>query len=486
LFAIQIKIAFYFPYPVFQLNFSNEFCLPFDSAGIKWVILIFRSFAMRKLFYISWIICFLICQAEITCAQTARDTSLQQATLQYCVQYAIKHYPLLQQNLLDQEITEQEIKSRLSEWYPQINLNANYTNSFQLQSVYFAGSIVKSGSYNSSTVGFGATQNIFNRDVLLASRSARDVRLQSRQLTTSTKIDIAVNVSKAFYDVLLTQQQIQLVEEDIVRLQRNLKDAYNQYQYGIVDKTDYKTATITLNNSRADKKNFQESLKAKLVYLKQQIGYTGSDTIRVLYDSTEMEKEIFLDTLSGVNLENRIEFQLLQTEKRLEQYNLKYYKWAFIPVVSAFGGYNLNYLNDRFAGLFTPNYPNSYAGLQLAFPIFQGSKRIHDIKVAELQLRRVDWDIESLKTVINSQYASALSTYKSNFFDYRILKENVDLAREVYNTVELQYRSGVKAYLDVITAETNLRSAQSNYTNALFQVISSKLDVQKALGTIQY
>jgi outer membrane protein TolC len=52
--------------------------------------------------------------------------------------------------------------------------------------------------------------------------------------------------------------------------------------------------------------------------------------------------------------------------------------------------------------------------------------------------------------------------------------------------LSLQYRSGVKAYLDVITAETDLRNAQSNYTNALYQVLSSKLDVEKALGTIKY
>ncbi|HLX93246.1 MAG TPA: TolC family protein, partial [Puia sp.] len=70
--------------------------------------------------------------------------------------------------------------------------------------------------------------------------------------------------------------------------------------------------------------------------------------------------------------------------------------------------------------------------------------------------------------------------------DYNILKENLGLAREVYNTVELQYRSGVKAYLDVITAETNLRVTQVNYINALFQLLSSKIDVQKSLGTITY
>jgi len=50
----------------------------------------------------------------------------------------------------------------------------------------------------------------------------------------------------------------------------------------------------------------------------------------------------------------------------------------------------------------------------------------------------------------------------------------------------LQYKEGVKTYLDVIFAESDLRTAQVNYANALYQVLSSKLDVQKQLGTIQY
>ncbi len=197
-------------------------------------------------------------------AQTAdKDTLFQDATLQNCVQYALKHYPLVQQSLLNEQITEQQIKSKLSEWYPQLNMNAYYQYYFQLQAVSFNNSISYSGTHNVSTVGFGLTQNIFNRDILLASSSANDVRNQAKQTTASNKIDVVVNVSKAFYDVLLTQQQIALLDDDIVRLQRNLKDAYNQYRGGIVDKTDYKTATITLNNSKAERKSDLELRKGE-------------------------------------------------------------------------------------------------------------------------------------------------------------------------------------------------------------------------------
>lgn len=418
-------------------------------------------------------------------AQKTPDT-LSNATLDACVQYALKHYPLVQQSLLDEQITDRQIKSRLSDWYPQIGLNASYQNNFQLGKILFNGQYQPTGTYNNSSVDFGLTQNLFNRDVLLATQTKKDVMTNIRQTTVGNKIDVTVNVSKAFYDVLLTQKQIAVLDDDIVRLERNLKDATNQYRGGLVDKTDYKRATISLNNSRAERKNDEEALKAKYALLKQLMGYTSPDSLHLSYDSAQMESEVYLDTTAVVDYSKRIEYQQLMTQKRLQQADVKYEKWAYIPSVTASAGYSLNYLNPRFSGLYDNNLPASYAGLQVAFPIFQGTKRTQNIRIAELQLSRIDWDVINLQTTIATQYAQALASYKGFLNNYYVERENLGLAKDVFNTIELQYRSGVKAYLDLITSETDLRSAQENYSNALFQVLSSKLDVERALGTIKY
>lgn len=419
-------------------------------------------------------------------AQKASDTLPSVATVEACVQFALEHYPLVQQARLDEQITDRQIKSRLAEWYPQIGLNANYQNYFQLPAVAFNGAFVYSGTYNNSTVALGLTQTLFNRDVLLASQTKRDVLTQIHQMTVSDKIDVTVNVSKAFYDVLLTEQDIKVLDEDIVRLARNLKDTYNQYQGGLVDQTDYKRATISLNNSMAQRKTDQETLKAKYAVLTQLMGYTGKDSLHLAYDSVIMEQQVGLDTMAVPDYNQRIEFQQLMTEKRLQQAEVKYQRWAYIPTVSAGAGYGLNYLNPRFSQLYSNNFPTSYAGLTVSVPIFQGTQRTQNIRIAELQLTRIDWDVVNLQNEINSQYAQALAMYKSNLNNYYVQRDNLSLARDVFNTIELQYRNGVKAYLDLITSETDLRTAQVNYSDALYQVLSSKLDVEKALGTIKF
>ena len=312
--------------------------------------------------------------SEIVSAQNA-DSLLGEANLQNCVQYALKHQPAVNQSLIDEQIADREIKSRLADWLPQLNLLANYQNNFHLQSTKFGDQIITIGTYNTSSAQFALTQTIFNRDVLLARTSAKDIRIGAKQLTANTKIYLAANVTKAFYDVLLSVKRIELIDEDITLLDRSMKDAYNQYKGGIVDKTDYQRATISLNNAKAQKKNATEELKSKYATLKLLMSYPSGQDLNVVYDSLQMANEAFsIDTLESVNFENRIEYQLMQTQKRLQEADMKYYKWGFLPSLTAFGQYNFNYLNNDFGKLYSQNFPNSYAGLTLIFSDIPGNE----------------------------------------------------------------------------------------------------------------
>lgn len=418
--------------------------------------------------------------------QAQSDSLLQKATLENILGYALNHQPGVQQSLVDEKIIDATIKNKLSAWYPQLNFNYNLQHNFQVPTNIIGGNPIRLGVSNTSSAQFTVSQNLFNRDALLANRSKDDVRTQARQNTQLNKIDVVVNVTKAFYDVLATLQQIKVADENIHRLEKSLGVASSQYKAGIADKTDYKRATIQLNNTKAGKAASESMLKAKLAILKSLIGYPDDAILNIVYDSLQMEREAILDTLLLPDYTQRPEYRLLQTQKKLLDANLQYEKWSFLPSVAINGAYNMNYLNNQFSKLYSNNFPASFAALSLTFPISQGGKRKANIDQAGWQLKRNELDIQQLKHTVNAQYAQALAAYKSSFSNYQALKENLELAKEVYQVIDLQYKAGVKTYLEVITAETDLRTSQINYYDALYQVMSGKIDVQRALGIIQF
>ena len=417
-------------------------------------------------------------------AQSKLDILPPGATIEDCIAYAQKHNPQIAQALIDEQITAQTIRSKLAEWYPQLNVNYSLQHNFQVPTSIIGGNPIALGVSNTSQAQLSLNQPIFNRDVLLAVKSRGDVQLQSTQVTANKKIDLVANVSKAFYDVLASSQQIRVSEQNIIRLERSLQDAYNQYKAGVADKVDYKRTTITLNNVKAARTSGEALLQAKKEYLKYLMGYPDSASLDIAFDSARLETEIQFDTLQQPDYKSRIEYRLLETQLKLLEASYRYEKNAYLPSVSLNSAYNLNYLNDKISKLYSTNFPSSFAALSLSIPISQGGKRKAKIQVAAFQLKRTNKDLENLQLQVRTQYANALAAYKINFANYQALKENVQLANEVYDVVQLQYKSGIKTYLEVIASETDLRTSQINYFNALYQLLASKIDAQKALGQI--
>jgi outer membrane protein TolC len=90
----------------------------------------------------------------------------------------------------------------------------------------------------------------------------------------------------------------------------------------------------------------------------------------------------------------------------------------------------------------------------------------------------------NLKSQIYTEYTSALANYKSNLYNLRLLDDNKSRAQNVYRVVSLQYKQGVVAYLNLLVAESNLITAEIGSIDALFQLLSSKIDLEKAMGEI--
>lgn len=423
-------------------------------------------------------------------AQTSikEQPTLNSASLQDCIDYALKNRPEVQQSLIDEEIGERDIKTALSGWLPQINATAAADHNFKQQSQVLTtngqSSLLTFGAKNTSALVLQADQQFLNAGLIQASKTAKFYRQQYDQNTENNKINTVVDVSKAFYDILTSQEQLKIINENIARLEKQLKDARAQYEAGIVDKTDYQRAQISVSNSRADKKRTEELLKFKYAYLRELIGYNAAKPFGLSFAAADMERDVLVDTAQLLDYQNRVEFRLLETQRQLQRLNTSYNKLSYLPTISGFVNYGFNYQNQKVSGLYDQNYPSSVVGLRMTIPVFLGGKRTQEIKKSQLVEKRIDLDIVNIKNQINTQYEQALALYKANLNDLRTNRDNVEVSRSVYNTIKLQYDEGIKTYLDLMTAETDLRTSQLNYLNSLYSLLSSKLDVKQALGTI--
>jgi len=420
---------------------------------------------------------------------TSKNGAIEYLTLQQCIDYAIQHQPGVNIALINVDVAKTTNLINLSGALPQVNAAGNLVH-------YLQESNGSTGSGTTTTTtaspkytfvpGVSVTQSIFNPSLLYAYKSSALYVKQAEQATDSTKIFLVSSISKTFYTLLNNLEQINVLKEDTAQFGKSLRDAYHQYKGGIVDETDYEQAEITMNNTMAQLKQANENVVPQYAALKKLMGYPVDKQFNVVFDTLEMMKGIHIDTTQQLQFEKRIEFQILNTSKGLQDQLVNYYRYSFLPTASAFYNYNRNFQNDHLSDLFSSSYPTSQVGLSLTIPIFTGFSRLNNLHKAKLQRQILDWSETDLKSQINTEYTSALANYKSNYYNLQLLQKNVSLSRRVFFVVTLQYRQGIVPYLNVITAESNLITSEINYLNALFQVLSNKIDLQKAMGNITY
>lgn len=405
-------------------------------------------------------------------------------TLDQVIEFALVQSPIIRQAQIDQEIGDRDIKSNLADWYPQITASAAGAYNIKLQQQIIGDQLITFGQKYNSNVLLQADQTLFNRDQLFASKSSKYYRQQLFQVTENAKINTVVDVSKAFYSILLSEEELNILDQNLDRLEKQYKDAYSRFEAGLVDKTDYQRASIALTNVKSDRNRVANSFDAKYDYLKQLMGYPDSLDFTIDFDLQGAAGKIGEDTSDPLMLENRVEYRLLKTQQTLNEIQTSYEKWNYLPELSAFYRYNWNYFNNNFSDLYRAAFPVSSVGVNLAIPIFQGGKRIHRVKAAELQVDRGNIEIENLSNQIQTEYSKALADYNSSVYEWQLIRENMVMAEEVYDIIKMQYNEGIKAYVELVVAETDLQTAQINHINAFYQVLEDKLDLEKALGTI--
>jgi outer membrane protein TolC len=133
----------------------------------------------------------------------------------------------------------------------------------------------------------------------------------------------------------------------------------------------------------------------------------------------------------------------------------------------------------------TPNndfIPSTLFGLNLSIPVFDGLRKQSQIMDVRLRREKTMNDLKNFENYANLEFNNAKNTYEVNLKQAAELKLNMDLAKEIYDKSNIKFNEGVGSSLEIIQAETDLKTAQTNYMNALYDLSVSKIEYKRSLG----
>ncbi|GAB2858044.1 TolC family protein [Hymenobacter ruber] len=201
----------------------------------------------------------------------------------------------------------------------------------------------------------------------------------------------------------------------------------------------------------------------------------------------------------ALNYNNRIEFSTLETQQALAGLDLRNRQASAYPRLVLTGAYGFTGSAGTAGDLFAFRGPSSRnsagfanqnwfgfgnVGLSLQVPVFDGFRRKYLVQQSRLQQQTIERGFDTLKQSIDLQDAQSRTTLINALDVLDNQKANLDLATDVARVTRIKFNAGVGSNLEVITAETDLRSAQTNYYGAIYDVLVAKVDRDKATGEL--
>jgi outer membrane protein len=426
-----------------------------------------------------------------------RPAVAQQAysfTARQAVEYALKNSVNVQNALKDVEIQLQTNREITASAYPQVSGTVNVNDYLKLPTQLLPGEFfgapgtkipVTFGTKWNGSYGATVQQLLFDGQVFVGLQArAASIEYAEKNVAVTQEV-IKANVYKIYYQLVVGKKQIALLDANIARAEKLLHDTKALFENGFMEKLDVDKATVTLSNLKTQKTKVENQLQTGYVGLKYLMGMpvkyqlTLSDTLSESF----LRQNVLTDS---VRFEDRQEYQLLKSVEKLNTYNIKRYKFTYIPTVSLTGSYNRQAQRDKF-NFFKGGedwFTTSYIGLQINVPIFDGFARDARIKSAKLTLAKTQNSIEGMKNQINNEVEQSRINIGSALITMDEQTKNMQLAEQVYNQTKLKYDQGLGSNLEVKNAETELISAQNNYFTALYDAIIARIDYLKAIGKL--
>ena len=434
---------------------------------------------------------FLLLTSSGVVAQQTTQLSVKQA-----VDYGLKNAYQVKNALLDVLIQEQTNKDITSSAFPQITGSAGSTDYLNiptslLPAEFFGGQPgtfvpLKFGTKYTTNAGVALSQVLFDGQVFVGLQ-ARKTSIAARQKVAEvTAENIKANIYKIYYQLVVSKTQTDLLDANLVRLQKQDHDTKEMYKNGFSEKLDVDKLAVQIANLQTEKLQQLNSIANGYAGLKVLIGMPLKDSI-ILTDSLsdDQVKENIL-TASDYKYTDRKEYQALVLNNKLNEFNIKRYKLSRIPVLSFNANYNKQAQLTKFDFFKkeTNWYTTSFIGLGLTVPIFKGFSARAKIDGAKLALQQTQNQLEGLKLTIDNDVVLAKNNFATAIATMDFQKQNMGLAEQVYNQTKKKYEAGTGSTTEINSAEVDLKTAQTNYINALYSAIIARVDFLKAVGKL--
>lgn len=437
--------------------------------------------AMKKMWTIGMRPMMMAALALCALGATAQETL--RLTLDQAIEIALSDNPTIQ--VAEQTIELKKISNKETALglLPEASLSGAYTRTIKKQTMVMNGMKFQVGIPNQYQGGLTVSLPIFAPTLYKSMKLTKtDVALAVEQ-ARSSKQDLINQVTKAFYQTLLAQDSYAVLQKAFAQSEENFRIVNAKYEQGRVSEFDKISAEVQMRNMQPSVISARNGVELSKLQLLVLMNIDPETEIELQGSLNDYEEAVFAGVLTADtnSLKSNSTLAQLDMNVKMLQQSLSINKQSFAPIVAL----QFNYMYTCMANDFKfKNYewnPYSNLSLSVSIPLFKYSN-FSAVKKTNLQISQLMTNRDYTARQLEMQQQSYLNSMAASAEQVSSNKEAIVQAQKGRDIAEKLYEVGRGTVLELNSAEVALTQAKLTYTQAIFDYLSAKADLDKLQG----
>ena len=298
----------------------------------------------------------------------------------------------------------------------------------------------------------------------------------------NTELDVVSNVETYYITALAMEKTVELLDKSLVDLENLYKITENSVKVGAVEQTTADQIKVQVASMRSAINATNRSLEMIYNALALQLA-AGADVKLVLTDELDnvLNVEEALNLLSmDFDLANNYSYQLAEQNVKMAKQNVIMAGMAYVPTLSAF--YQYTAPNKYFSGEAAMEQSMGVVGLQLSIPLWSSGKRAAGITEKKLARQAAENSLADARDGLMVQHKQLRYNLSSAYEDFDTQKLNIDVSQRVFESTSNKFEYGHASSLELTNASMTLLTAQSDYVQAILNLVNAQIELKKLLN----
>ena len=315
--------------------------------------------------------------------------------------------------------------------------------------------------------------------VLNAKRGAKAALMQSEAYEQAVRSQLVANIANTYYTLLMLDKQVSITEEtcgiwkENVRTMEAMKEAGMTTEAAVVQsKATYHQVEASLADLRRQVRETENALSVILAQAPQRI------------ERSTLEEQVMPDNLeAGIPLQllaNRPDVKMAEMTLASAYYTTNQARSAFYPSLSIGG--TVGWTNGSGMSVANPGQLLLQALGSLAQPIFNQGKLIANLKVSKKEEEIAKMNYQQAILNAGQEVSNALFLYETASKKIEQDQAQVQELNKAVEYTQSLFQSGQSTYLEILTAQQTLLSAQLSEVSDTFQRMQAVINLYEALG----